>query len=122
MKPLFLTASTIVALSVACSSPATYPSPSLGAPTSIGLGLSGPFNDDGKVLPGGTFHVLATAHYGNGPGENVTNTASWQSSDPSVASISQQGVLTTLAAGTTVVTATFQGTAGTISVTVSGVP
>jgi hypothetical protein len=122
MQRFFLTASAIVALSVSCSSPATYPSPSPGAPTSIGLGISGPFDEEARMFPGGTFQVLATAHYGNGPGENVTNTASWQSSDPSVASISQQGVLTTLAAGTTLVTATFQGTAGTLTVTVSSVP
>jgi len=122
MKRFFLAGLAIVALSAACDSPSTYLTSSSGAVTSVTLGMSGPFTADGSVVPGGTFHVLATANYENGPGENVTNTALWRSTNPGVASITQQGVLTTLAPGTTLVTATFLGTTGTLDVTVSAAP
>jgi hypothetical protein len=122
MKRFFLSGLTFVALSAACDSPNTYLNSSSGAVTSVTLGMTGSFTQDGRIVPGGTFQVVATAHYENGPGENVTNTALWQSTDQSVASVTQQGVLTALAPGTTIVTATFLGTIGSLPVTVSAAP
>ena len=84
-------------------------------------GFNGTFTSDGAVLLGRTFQMTATARLSNG-GEDVTRAASWESSNPSVAPITPGGLLTGLANGSTVVTATYQGTSGSLVVTVSDIP
>ena len=50
--------------------------------------------------------------------QDVTNTATWQSSNPAVATVSSTGLLTALTLGSTVITATDQATTGSLVVTV----
>lgn len=84
-------------------------------------GFNGTFTSDGAVLLGRTFQMTATARFSNG-GEDVTRAASWASSNPSVAPITPGGLLTGFANGSTVVTATYQGTSGSLVVSVSDIP
>jgi uncharacterized protein YjdB len=69
-------------------------------------------------------HFTAMAIYSNNASQNVTGQAQWSSSSPAVAAFNgQPGVATALAAGTTTITATFQGKSGTTPLTVtSAVP
>lgn len=52
-------------------------------------------------------------------GREWTNGVAWTSADPTKASVSRAGVVTAIAAGSVVITATFQGVAQTCTVTVS---
>jgi len=124
MKRLSLViAATMVALA-GCSEASTAPSP---APVTLRdvqvsmWGFNGTFTSDGAVLLGRTFQMTATARFSNG-GEDVTRAASWESSNPSVAPITPGGLLTGLANGSAVVTATYQGTSGSLVVSVSDIP
>jgi hypothetical protein len=111
MKLLSLgVAATIFALSGACNDVPTEPSPTPPVLTDVQVsmfGVNGTFTSDGALLLGRTFQMTATARFSNG-GQDVTRTASWKSSNPSVGPISSGGLVTGVATGTTVVTATFQ--------------
>ncbi len=124
MKLLSLViAATMVALS-GCSEAPTTPSPGPVTLRDVQVsmwGFNGTFTSDGAVLLGRTFQMTATARFTNG-GEDVTRAASWESSNPSVAPISPGGLLTGLANGSTVVTAAYQGTSGSLVVIVSDIP
>jgi len=50
--------------------------------------------------------------------QDVTMTASWQSSNPSVATVSSAGLVTAMALGSTIITATDQAAVGTLVVSV----
>jgi uncharacterized protein YjdB len=70
----------------------------------------------------GTAALTATATYSDGTTLDATTTATWESSDPSVAVSNAQGTqgqVTGLAAGTSQITATVNGIAGTATVTVT---
>jgi alpha-tubulin suppressor-like RCC1 family protein len=71
------------------------------------------------LLIGGTQQLTATArdHTGN---PVVGNPVTWASSDESVATVSQTGVVTALAVGSTSISATAAGKTGTATATVSG--
>ena len=76
-----------------------------------GLGISPPY----ASLPlGQTVPFTALAGYADGTSEEVTPQATWQSSAPGVASISN-GVATALAKGMTTISASFNGFAATAS-------
>ena len=108
----------------ACGGTATAPSPQPVTLRDVQVsmwGFNGTFTGDGAVLLGRTFQMTATARLSNG-GEDVTKAAVWESSDPKVAPISPQGLLTGLANGTTVVTATYQGKSGSLPVLISDIP
>jgi hypothetical protein len=51
----------------------------------------------------------------------VTTGVTWQSANPAVAAVSDSGVLTGVAPGTTTISATYQGVVGTLTVTVANV-
>src|SRR5262245_1974508 len=107
-----VSASIIIASAAACDS-STYPGTTAsGQLTSVGIGMTGPFDGDGGLSVGATYQMLATARYQNGPGQNVSNQSVWVSSNPNVASIAQDGTLKALALGTSTVTVTFQGVSG----------
>jgi uncharacterized protein YjdB len=78
------------------------------APT-VGIGVSIPFK--------------ATALYADGTSADVTTTASWSSSAPSVVTVvatgASAGNATSVGAGSATISATFGGTAGTTTVTVT---
>ena len=69
------------------------------------------------VVVGATTTVTATATYSDGT--TATVTPSWSSSNTEVATVSSSGTVTAVAAGTTMVTGTFEGTSGSVTVTVT---
>lgn len=126
MKLLSLLAFAITfPLLAACDDAST--APSVAPPVTLTdvqvsmFGTNGTFTSDGAVLRGRTFQLTANARFSNG-GKDVTSAASWTSSNPSVAPISSGGLLTGLANGTTIVTATYEGRSGSLPVLVSDIP
>lgn len=104
---------------------ATY----LGASAATTLVCTGPTLRRVQVTPPGANllvgelqQMTAVALYSDGTTQVVTNTASWSSSDPSVAAVTdsgQRGLVTGLAPGAVTITATFMGVSGTAMVNVS---
>ena len=125
MRARFLVTFMLSVVLVACGGSATAPSP---APVTLRevqvsmWGFNGTFTEDGAVLLGHTFQMTANARFSPVGGEDVTKAASWESSNPTVAPISPSGLLTGLANGSTVVTATYQGKSGSLVVRVSDIP
>lgn len=70
---------------------------------------------------GATSPYTATAVRQDGAIENVTSQSTWTSANPAVATVSPTGIVTGVAVGQVLLTATFQGTSGsaTASVTAS---
>ncbi len=66
-----------------------------------------------------TQSFTATGHYSDGTTKDLTSSASWSSSDSTVATISSGGLATGVAAGTATVTATSGGKSGTATITVT---
>ena len=74
----------------------------------------------GSIPINGTQQFLATATFADGSSRNVTSGASWTSGTSSVATINgASGLATGIAAGTSVITASFGGKSGTASLTVT---
>ena len=71
------------------------------------------------IAAGATQQFAATATYSDGTTGNVTTTATWTSSKPTVATISASGLTTALAAGSTTLTATYNGVNSTATLTVT---
>lgn len=65
---------------------------------------------------------LATATYADGSVGDVTRSATWSSSAPTVLTVDAAGNARALVAGTSLVTATLDGLSGTTTVTVTGTP
>ncbi len=63
----------------------------------------------------------ATATYTDNSTSNVSNQATWSSSDTAVATVNASGLVSAVASGSTTITATFGGVSGTTSVTVTAV-
>jgi uncharacterized protein YjdB len=61
---------------------------------------------DPSVLAGSTQQFVATGHDTDGSTTDLTTTATWSSSAPAVATVSATGLATTLAGGTTTISAT----------------
>lgn len=68
---------------------------------------------------GGTQQLTATATYDDASTQNVTASAAWTSGTPADATVSSAGLVTGVAAGTSVITAVFDGVSGSSTVTVS---
>ena len=64
--------------------------------------------------------LSATAIAANGSSQSVTTDAAWQSSNATVAVVSQTGLMTALAGGTAEIRATFADRTGTLLVSVEG--
>src|SRR5262249_29998975 len=71
---------------------------------------------------GQTIQLTATAAMSDGSTQNVTATASWQSSNAAVANVSTSGIVTAATSGAVTITATFQGASGAATVTVTITP
>ncbi len=79
-----------------------------------------------------SFQLAAAARMSDGTSRDVTSTSTWDSSNPSLATVSQGGLVTVLGTGELDVRATYQGVTGTlhmlvarqpvVSVTVTGTP
>ena len=67
-----------------------------------------------------TLQYTATATLGDGTTEDVTESASWSSSDTDVATIDGVGLATAVAAGPATITATYAGKEATASLVVTG--
>lgn len=63
--------------------------------------------------------LTASATFSDGSVGNVTTSAGWTSSTPSVASVSSTGLVAPVSQGTATISASLGGTAGTTSVTVT---
>jgi len=61
---------------------------------------------------GGTSQLTAKATYADGSSRDVTSGCTWQSSNVAIVTVSQTGLLTARGAGTTWITATYDGRAG----------
>jgi len=68
--------------------------------------------------PGTTQQFSASGTYSDGASYDITTQVSWSSSDPSVATVSESGLATAVAAGSTTVTATYESISGSTVVTV----
>jgi uncharacterized protein YjdB len=68
---------------------------------------------------GATQQFTATAQYSNDTSADVTSSATWKSSDTSVATVSAGGLATAENAGSATITASLNGVTGSASVTVS---
>ncbi|MEI6287572.1 MAG: Ig-like domain-containing protein [Bacillota bacterium] len=62
-----------------------------------------------SIYPGETQPYFARATYSNGDSEDVTSRATWSSSATGIATIASGGLVSGVAAGTTDITATFDG-------------
>lgn len=90
---------------------------SLNVATLSNIGISPPTP---SLDPGDQQQFTAKANYSNGEGKDVTNQASWSSSDTGVATIDPAtGLATAMASGKSTITATFAGQNGTTTATVS---
>jgi hypothetical protein len=101
------------ALAAACGQ-STTPTPTPPAVTSVTITGT-------LTLPavGQTSQLVATAAFANGTSQVVTNQATWQSSNPTVATVTTTGLVAALTYGTAIVTATFQGVNGTGTVSIA---
>jgi hypothetical protein len=68
---------------------------------------------------GGVSQMTATGVLADGATEDVTDTATWLSSDPTVATVSSTGVVTGVAAGTASVFATVGTVSGTLPININ---
>jgi uncharacterized protein YjdB len=81
--------------------------------TTISVGASA-----SSLSVGQTLQLAAIATYSDKSTKDVTSTATWQSSDPTIATISSSGRLTATKAGTVTVMATVGTTSGSLLITV----
>ena len=72
-----------------------------------------------SIAAGTQRQYTAMAIYSDNSRQDVTNAVSWTSSDTTVATISSTGLASALRTGSTTITATFQGTAGSTTLTVT---
>lgn len=88
---------------------------SSSAPTLESISVTGP---DSSIEVYRNTQLTATAYYSDGSYKDVTNTSTWDSSDPLVATVTQAGFVEGIAEGTTNITAEYQGKKGGKPITV----
>jgi uncharacterized protein YjdB len=71
------------------------------------------------IAAGTTAQCTATATYSDGTTQNVTSAATWTTSASAVATVSQLGLVTGVAAGAATITAAYQGNSAPATITVS---
>lgn len=104
----------LAVLACACGSDGGSPTPP-STPTVLSVGVSG----SPALSAGETSQLSATASLAGGATQAVTGAAAWQSSNGAVATVSPGGLVTAVAAGTTRISATYQGKEGSFGVLVS---
>jgi hypothetical protein len=80
------------------------------SPTPVRLELTGPIN---HMVPGATGQMHAVATFTDNSTNDVTTTATWSSSEPTVVTVSSTGEIHALAAGTVTIQASYAGLAAT---------
>lgn len=98
------------------SSGTTTPTTPTAAPTVNSITVTGP---SASAKPGDSAQFTATAVMSNGTSQTLTNQAIWQSSNISVATVSNTGLATAIAAGDADIKVTYQGVTGTAHITVA---
>jgi len=88
-----------------------------GAPTLTSITVT-PANP--SIIVNGQQQFTATGNYSDGSHQNLTSSATWTSSSPSVATINSTGLATGVAAGSTTITATYGSVHGNTGLTVTG--
>jgi len=88
--------------------------PSTPTPTVSGVAVAGTAPNVGL-----TSQFTATATLSSGTTQNVTSQATWQSSNPAIATVNAAGLVTGVAPGDVDITATYQSVAGRSRVTIS---
>jgi hypothetical protein len=99
------------------------PAPSAPTPTPVALvrvDIDGPTQQE-IGTPGGTLQLRALATLADGTRPDVTSEAAWSVTDPRVLAVSSRGLVTGLADGGTIVTATYRDRAGATNVRVGPV-
>ena len=86
------------------------------APTLVSIAVT-PTNP--SIAAGTTRQFTATGTYSDGSTQNLTSTATWSSSAPGVATISAAGLATSLAKGTSSISATMGSISGSTTLTVT---
>jgi cytolysin (calcineurin-like family phosphatase) len=74
--------------------------------------------DDAEVAVGATDQLAATALYSDGTEQDITSLATWGSGTQSVATVAASGLASGVTAGSSVMTATFEGVSGGTTLTV----
>jgi hypothetical protein len=106
-----LPALALLAVLAACNGAKPPGAPSVTS-TAVTVGVAG--NGSTTLLPGETRQLFATSAQSNGTTIDVTNLAAWQSSAPSIATVSPSGLLTATAEGGVDVSATYNNVRGSI--------
>lgn len=75
---------------------------------------------DASIVTGATQSFMATGTYNDNSTQNITSSATWTSSDASIAIMSNSGLATAISAGTTTVTAWSGGISDSTTLTVTG--
>jgi len=99
----------VITLSVVASACGSSTSPSSVSTVSV---------TGAPPVVGSSSQYTATATMSNGSTEIVTSTATWASSDPTIATVSPGGLVTAIAEGTATIQATFENISGTEPTTV----
>ena len=73
-----------------------------------------------SISVNGQQQFTATGNYSDGSHQNLTSSATWASSSPSVATITSGGLATGVAAGSTTIKATYNTISGSTGLTVTG--
>jgi len=71
-----------------------------------------------SVVAGSTLQLTATGTYDDGSSKNVSGTASWSTSDATIATVNTAGLLTGIAQGTATITASSGAISGTTTATI----
>lgn len=109
----------LIFLCVACSKSETSSTPTQPTPqTPVTVSSVAVTGTSDLTAKGATTQLTATATMSNGTTENRTSTATWQSDNAAVASVSSQGVVTAVATGDATISATVSGVRGTRAVNV----
>ncbi len=97
----------------------TQSSPAKTSPTLVRISVTGP---TATVAAGDTLQLQATGTYSDSTNPTITSQVTWQTSDATIATISNSGLVTALKAGTITITATLESVSGNMSVVVSQAP
>jgi hypothetical protein len=104
----------------ACGGRSSSPTSPGGSVTAVQVGVSG--NGSTTLAPGDTRQLFASASRNDGTSADVTNLATWQTSNPSIATVSPSGLLTAAGEGSIDVFATYNNVRGTLHAEIKRVP